>query len=1049
MTAEPDEGALTMEPERRAVTVMFCDLVGSTAMSELLDPEELLEVVTAYQVACRDIVERHEGHVAKYLGDGVLVFFGYPEAHDDDVQRSVRAGLEIVRAMDDLNARVGSEGAVLATRIGIHIGAVVAGMLEPGSGELVVVGSTPNIAARLQDLAESDSVVVSADVQRLAEGYFRWEDMGEFTLKGIASPVHAYRPIEESNIRTPFELALQKGLRPLVGRSSELDTLRHVYDLARAGDGQVVRLSGDGGIGKSRLLHAVREDAGTADGIWLTGRCTSQTRNTSFYPVLEVLRTLLGIAARDTPADRRRKLEEGLDGFESPEAFRLLAALLSVETGDDAEPLMLSPELQRRRTMETVVALLVHTSRAAPLAVTIEDLHWVDPSSLELLEMLSGAIAKERVLLLLSYRPTFTPGPSGAANVVELPLAPLGAAQVRDLVTGVAGTASLQPDLVDMIVERADGVPLFVEELTKMLLESPEFAGDGSFDHGGATVPSSIPMTLDSSLRTRLDRLGAAKQVVQLAAVVGREFDWVMLESCGLIPVDLLERSLDSLVEAELLGRTGTPPDAHYTFRHALIQDAAYQSLLRRARRDYHGRIAEVALAEEWDVLAEQPEFAAHHFTEAGMHEAAVRQWLLAGTRAVDRSANAEAIAHFQRGLAEVEALPADRNRWQMELELVMGLGPALNTARGYGSSEAEDAYNRALVLCERIGDAPELFWVLWGLGAFRQARGQYRESLEKGRQIEALAASRPELLAEAMFGVGTSLFYLGDLIGARDALEKGAEYFISRVGEQDVSPTGHHAGVMSLGYLAIALWHLGYPDQAEVRMQQGIDLADAMGQPFARLQSLHWASFVAFLGRDRAATRRLGEAEAALSKEWGFPFGELGSMMTLSWLGATEGSAEAVDMLRFGVDAYRGVGARVGLTYFLGMLADACGAVGRIDDGLAAADEGLRELEETGERAWEAELLRIRGGLLAGRDPAAAEESVRRALAVAGGQQARSLELRAALSLADLLEGSDRRAEAVALVADLAPWFTEGRETADLVRACRMVEGQVASSQV
>ena len=1036
-----------MEPDRRAVTVMFCDLVGSTAMSDLLDPEELLEVVTSYQLTCRDIVEKHHGHVAKYLGDGVLVFFGYPMAHDDDVQRSVQAGLEIIQSMESLNARVGSDSAVLKTRIGIHIGDVVAGMLEPGSGELVVVGSTPNIASRLQDLAEADSVVVSADVQRLVEGYFRWEELGEFTLKGIGTPMRAYRPIEASAIRTPFELAIHQGLRPLVGRESELDTLRDLWRAAVAGEGHVVRLCGEGGIGKSRLLYALRKEGESADGVWLTGRCTPQTQNTSFYPVLEVVRSLLGIAGRDGRDERLHTLEESLEGFDDPEAFRLLRAFLSLEP-DDAEPLQLSPELQRRRTMEAVVALLTHHARRAPLAITVEDLHWVDPSSLELLDMLAAAIDHERMLLLLSYRPTFHPTPSPAAGVVELSLDPLDAAEVRDLVTDVAGADGLKPEMVDLIIERADGVPLFVEELTKMVIESPEFAARAAGGAGSGPDPITIPVTLDSSLRTRLDRLGDAKPVVQLASVLGREFDWKMVESCGLVDPEQLAVSLDTLVGAELLRRTGSPPEAHYTFHHALIQDAAYKSLLKRTRRDYHARIAEVALSEEWDVLVDQPEFVAHHFTEAALHQPAADQWLLAGKRAVDRSAYAEAIAHFDRGLAETAAMPDERERWQLELALVMGVGPAYNSSRGYGSSEAEQAYTRALELCERIGDAPELFWVLWGLGAFRQARGQYVESLEKGRQIESLAESRPELLAEAMFGVGTSLFYLGDLVGGREALEKGADYFIEQAEEQNVSPSGHHAGVMSLGYLAIALWHLGFPEQANVRMQQGIDLADAMGQPFARVQSLHWASFVAYLERDRAKLAGLGAAEGAIASEFGLPFGELGSMMTMSWLAATDGDAGAVDMLRFGVDAYRGIGARVCLTYFLAMLADAYGAVGRPDDGLGAIDEALREMDETGERAWESELHRIRGDLVALTDPDQAEQCLRLALAVAARQQARSLELRAAMSLADLLEGSDRRDEAVALVGTILEGFTEGHSTADLVRARRMLDGVLTTDQ-
>jgi class 3 adenylate cyclase/tetratricopeptide (TPR) repeat protein len=1025
-----------MNAELRAVTVMFCDIVGSTAMSEQLDPEELLEVVHAYQTTCREIIDRNDGHIAQYLGDGILVYFGYPQAHDDDVQRSVHSALEILDAIGQLNEELGHEVPLVQTRIGIHTGPVVAGALAAGSNELLAMGNTPNVAARLQDLAEPNSVVVSAASQSLVEGYFRWRELGEFTLKGITDPIRAFEPLEESSVRTPFELAIQKGLRRLAGRTEELESLRELYRAARGGTGQIAHLSGEGGIGKSRLLHAIREDAETVDGIWLTGRCAAQSQNTALYPVLEALRSLLGFTAGDTEADRLNKLQNALADSADPEKIRLLADLFAIDPGPDLPELMLSPELARSRTLATVQELLLSTSRKAPLVITIEDLHWVDPSTLEFLERFATAMVNERVLLLLSYRPSFEAAPAQGAPVLELRLSALDESETRKLVVDVSGEHSLPEALIDRIVDRTDGVPLFVEELTKAVLE----AGDGGLPESADSLDAlSIPSTLESLLRTRLDRLGSAKPVVQLAAVVGREFNYSMLENLGVFDKTILDPALDTLVEAELLGRSGSPPDAHYTFRHALIQDAAYQSLLRRARREYHGRIAETAIESGWEVVSEQPEFVAHHFTDAGMHEQGVEHWLLAGQQALERSANAEAIAHFTRGLEVIEALPDERPRWERELALSMGLGPALTTARGYGAAGVEEAYNRALSLCRKLGDPPEIFWVLWGLGAYQQARGQHREALDKGREIQRLAESRRELQAEAQFGVGTSLFYLGDLVEAREELEKGSDFFVSQVAEQGLSPTGHHAGVMSLGYLAIALWHLGYPEQSMMRCEQSIELAERIGHPFVRLQSLHWATFVHFLRRDRGETRRFAQAESTLSAQYGFPFGELGSAMTLAWLEARNGERDAVDALRGGVDAYRGVGARVGITYFLAMLADACLAVDRIEDGLAAVDEGFEEMAETGERVWEAELYRLKGELVATRSSAEAVSYLDKAQTVAHGQQARSLELRSALSLAAL--AGDWQPEGLALVADLYKSFGEGLSTTDLVKAKRLLE--------
>ena len=1023
---------------------MFCDLVGSTAMSEQLDPEELLEVTHAYQTVCREVIERHDGYIGQYLGDGILVYFGYPRAHDDDVQRSVRSALDILRAIERLNAELGHGRPLLRTRIGIHTGPVVAGALVAGSPELVTLGNTPNVAARLQTLAEPDSVLVSAASQRLVEGYFRWSDLGAVTLKGISAPMEVYRPLEESSVQTPFELAIRKGLRRFVGRTAELETLRRLYRAARQGRGQVIHVRGEGGIGKSRLLHAIREDADSLDGIWLTGRCTAQSQNTALYPVIEVVRRLLGFGTDDAVAGRMRKLEDALREADlaDPDKIRLLAKLLSLEPGGNAPPLMISPELQRIRTLETLRDLLVYTSRRSPLAMTIEDLHWVDPSTLEFLELLTDSIANQRILVLLSYRPTFAPAATNISNVTELSLAPLGEVEVRSIIAEIAQEKSLPASVVDRIVERTDGVPLFVEELTKMMLESGGVGEiDDALEPGGSRLQLSIPATLESSLRTRLDRLGDAKSVVQLAAVVGREFSYAMLSSVGVFDDALLERALRTLVSAELLGQAGSPPDSHYTFRHALIQDAAYQSLLKRVRREYHGRIAEAAVTGSWNIVVDQPEFVAHHFTEAEMHERAVHHWQLAGQQALDRSANAEAIAHFNRGLRVVEALPDDRARWQRELALVMGLGPALNVARGYGAPEVERTYSRALELCEKLGDAPELFWVLWGLGAFHQSRGQHAKALERGLHMRRLAESRRELQAEAHFGVGSSLFYLGELDAAREELETGCNFFMGQMTERGVSPTGHHAGVMSLGYLAIALWHLGYPDQARARCEEGVTLARRTGHPFMHFQSLHWGTFVHYLMRDRAQTRAYAEEASKVSRDYGFPFGEMASSMTLNWLRATAGDAAAVDALRSGVAAYRGLGARVGLTYFLAMLADACRAVGRVDAGLVVIEEAVCETKESGERCWEAELYRIRGELLASRDAVEAERSFEQALAVARSQRARSLELRSAMGLVGLRHRDARQAEPPKFFTDVYGTFKEGYSTTDLIEAKRLLE--------
>ncbi len=909
-----------MDAENRWVTVMFCDVVESTAMSEALDPEDLLEVLHTYQSTCQKIIERHGGYIAQYLGDGILVYFGYPQAHDDDIQRSVRCAIEILRELKPSGDEDDPTAPLVRTRIGIHTGPVVVGALTPGSGELLAMGAVPNIAARLQALAEPDSIVVSGEIHRLVEGFFRWKELGEFTLKGTAQPMAVFEPLEETGVRTPFELAIQKGLNPMVGRELELDSLRHQYLAAQSGAGQIVQMFGDAGIGKSRLLHAIREDAISKDAIWLLGRCTAQSQNTAFYPILEVLRILLTFAVDDSNEVRRKKLDDALSKDTDSELKELLAVLLGIQD-EESQPPVLSPELARTKTMEAVEHLLVRTSQRSPLGIIIEDLHWIDPSSLELLERMLDTISRNRILLLLSYRPSATPLVSDARHVSEIRLAPLTDESTRELITSIAGQAQVSEALLEKIVRRTDGVPLFVEELVKMFMEA------------GATEQSSpedllsrlaIPLSLESLYRSKLDRLDSAKDVIQLASVVGREFTHSMMQNLGAFDDATLDSALDTLVKAELLIRSRLWTETHYSFRHALVQDTVYRSLLRQRRQAYHGLVAETALSRRWPVTIDQPEFVAHHFTEAGKTEEAVDAWLAAGRQAFDRAANAEAVVHFNRGLGVVAEL-SDEPRWQRELSLSLGLGPALTAARGYGAPGVEETYTRALELCDQLGDAPERFWVLWGLGAYYQARGQHQEALLKGQELQQLAALQRELQAEAQFGVGSSLFYLGQLNEARNELEKGAAFFTNQIAEQNMSPSGHHAGVMSLGYLAIVLWHLGFPDQAVHRANQGIRLSDQIGHPFVRLQSRHWASFVHYLRGDWAELRQAAEAESVLSREFGFPFGELSSAMTLDWLSVMEGDSGGIERLRGRIDAYREVGARVALTYYLTKLADAC----------------------------------------------------------------------------------------------------------------------------
>ena len=708
------------EAERRQLTVLFCDLVDSTRLASQLDAEDYREVVRAYQQTCAEVIQRFEGHIAQYLGDGLLVYFGYPQAHEDDAQRAVRTGLDMVQAMATLNRRLAQEqGVRLAVRVGIHTGLVVVGEVGGGSRqEQLALGETPNLAARLQGLAAPDTVVVSAATLRLVRGYFTAQELGAHHLKGVTAPVQVYRMLGESAAQSRLDIAGPSGLTPLVGRESEVLLLLERWAHSQEGRGQVVLLSGEAGIGKSRLVEVLRERVISQGATRMVFRCSPYHQQSALYPVIEHLQRVLHWDSTEAPEARLEALERALRTSRLPleEVTPLFAALLSLPHPAHYPPLNLPPQRQRQKTHDALVAWLLEEAEQQPVLAVWEDLHWADPSTLELLGLVLDQVPTTRMLTLLTCRPEFHPSWTSRSHLTQVTLTRLGRPQVEAMITSLTGGKALPAAVVEQVVAKTDGVPLFVEELVKMLLESGLVREEGDYYVlTGPLPPLAIPSTLHDSLMARLDRLAMVKEVAQLGATLGRTFTYELLQAVSPLDEATLQQGLRQLVEAELVYQRGMPPHATYLFKHALIQEAAYQSLLRSTRQQFHQRIAQVLEARFPATVETQPELVAQHYTEAGLTEQAVVYWQRAGQQASDRSAHLEAISHFTTGIELLQTLPETPEHTQQALTLYIALGAALQVAKGQAAPEVEHAYTQARALCQQVGETPQLVPVLFG----------------------------------------------------------------------------------------------------------------------------------------------------------------------------------------------------------------------------------------------------------------------------------------------------------------------------------------------
>ena len=991
--------------ERRLLTVLFSDLVGYTALGRRLDAEDLQDVLDAYRRCCGAAIERFGGHVANYLGDGVMVYFGYPKASEQDAERAVHTALDLMRR---LAAQPQVHGIQLQARVGIATGAVVVGRLI-GLGtarERSVVGETPSLAARLQSLAAPGGIVVADSTRRLTGGLFDWRDLGAQALKGFDAPVPSWQPLAERQVASRFEARRQLDNAggeageelPMIGRDAQLTELLSLWQQCESGRGSLVLLRGEAGIGKSRLVQALRAAVAQQSHVALRLYGSPYFSNTALYPLIAQLERSAGFHRDDDTDTRLDKLTRLLaeTGQDEPAVLSLFADVLSLPT-DRWPSLELTPQLRRAETLRVLLERLRRVAERAPVLLVLEDLHWVDPTTLELLGKVADMLAELPLLVVLTARPELREPlfdltkAHPTARVLEL--ARLSPGDTARVMVGLTGKP-LAPALYERIHAKADGVPLFVEELTKNLLESGALTErNGELAAAGGDAALAIPDTLQDSLMARLDRLPDTRELAQVGAVIGRQFSQTLLARVLARDPAELAAGLGRLAEAEVVFASGREDQRQYSFKHALVQDAAYNSLLRRRRRALHQRVAAVLEAELPDVVTGEPELLAHHHAGADQPDRAATYWQRAGERALQRSANEEAIAYLNRALPMVERLPASLERNQLELGLYASLGPALMMARGYTAQEVQRAYARAGELCSQVGETPLLVPALFGLWIHYAARFELAECRRMGEQLFAVGAASgdPDLILETHVVLGSTTFHMAEL-------EKAAGHLRHVVDHYDSERHGHHAytfgqdpRVAAGVYLANTLWCLGEPAQASAMAEQALGWARDLGHPYSLALGLVFAARVRQKERNAAATERLAQEAVSLSQRQGFPAVQCMAQGLLGWALAARGEhAAGLDVQRQGLDFGQSIGHGVSRAWFLALLADSALDAGDAEAAGAALTDAVANIERVGTQVEEAEVYRVMARLQEhlGRE-SEARDWLRRARACADAQQA------------------------------------------------------------
>jgi class 3 adenylate cyclase/predicted ATPase len=1019
------------ETELRQITVMFCDLVDSTPLSGKLDLEDVQALIDAYREACSAAIRRYEGRIARYFGDGVMVFFGWPRAHEDDAIRAVHAALESVAAIQKIPGLV-----TLAARVGISSGPVVISELgnAVAAPSMDATGETPTIAARLQSLAPPNGVVISEATKRRVAAAFDLEDLGVKELKGIAKPLHVYRVLAAKTKTSRFEAAHTGSLTPFIGRSTELNVLLDRWEKAKEGDGQVVLLSGIPGVGKSRLIHELRSRIEHEPHFLLQHQCSPYHSQSAFFPVIEQVEQAIQLSGDQAAVDKLASIESCFPAStrDSINPALLIANLLSMRAEGD-ELSALTPQQIKNKTISALIDKVLDLSGKRPTFCIFEDAHWIDPSTLELLELIIRRIDRARVLLVVSCRPEFQHSWFKYANVTMHSLTRLSRSEVSGMVTDLLRGGSIPGDVLDELIAKADGLPLFIEELTSSIASNEQTAQSATLR---------VPETLHDALMERLDRVAPGQRVAQIAAAIGREFSYDLLSAASRIDDNNLGSALAQLQNADIIHRVGISPLVRYQFKHVLLRDAIYNSLLRSKRRQFHADIA-ATLANEFPAVVEhQPELLAHHYTEAGNDELAMQCWYKAGQRALTNSANAEAIAHFRKALELVNTLDDTAERRKEEVKIQLALGIPLIAVAGYAAEETREAFERARSLCLELQDPPEHFQALYGLWGHSWMGGKNDQAAALANEFLCRSRARDDTTLSMMAHriMGSTLLTMGEFKSSREHFEKTIALSKAQAPGRLFSLYMVEPQVASLLLASWDLWFLGYPDQALSHVSEALALARKLGQPYS-IAFAHYMTSVVRIFRGEPE-RALASAEQSLemSREQRFSLYVLLSAISRGRaLGELRRVEEARSEIDQGLEQARACGVGFMLPMMRGWLAEVCARSGENETALSIVEQTLNEIGDVTGRAWESELWRQKGEIVLSHDPARfgeAESCFRSAVETARRQSATSLELRAATSLATLWQSQGRLDEARDLIAPICAWFTEGADTQDLKRA-------------
>jgi class 3 adenylate cyclase/predicted ATPase len=999
----------TAAAERRQLTVMFCDLVGSTGLSARLDPEDMRELIALYRKCVTDAVAPFEGFIAQHLGDGVLVYFGYPQAHEDDAERAIKAGLAAIVAVDGLKAHSVTP---LKARAGIATGIVVVGeqIGADDSRERVAIGETPNLAARLQAIAAPGEVVIAASTRRLVGRMFDCRALGSIEVKGLPQPVEAWQVRGETTGVNRFEALHATALTPLVGRQEEIELLLRRWHQAKLGEGRVVLFEGEPGIGKSRIAESLLARVEEEPHARLRYFCSPHHTQRALYPFLVQLGRAAGFGPDDGVGTKLDKLEILLKptARNVPQDLALIAELLGIPEDGRYPVVDVSSQKKREMTLTALLDQLIGLTALKPVLMVFEDAHWIDPTSIDLLDRIIARVANLPVLLVITFRPEFQPTWVGQPHVTMLPLSRLDRRDSVAMIVGVTKGKELPDAVAEQVLARTDGVPLFIEELTSALLESGLMRETPDrYVLDGPLPPLAIPTTLQASLVARLDRLASVKDVAQIGAAIGREFSHELIDAvASLSPADL-DRALERLIRAGLISRRGMPPDATYSFKHALVQDAAYATLLKKRRQPLHATIANVLIERFPSTAESQPEVVAHHFTEAGLASEAIGYWRKAGAMAQRRSANKEAISHLRHALDAVGHIVDEVERTKTEVELHVGIGAAFMAARGFGAPEVLEAYSRAERLCDRLGERADIFPALWGQWLFRVGRSELDAAQRLCGRLLALAGKSGDagFKLQAHHAAWATSFGRGELAEVQAHTKAGLGFYDAEVHRAMASSYGNHdASACALNFSALSLAFAGEEQRARSTSDSALAVARGLNDPFTTALALYFSSATAQVLGDVTLSAQYAEASRQLSTEHGFPYVRALSTCVAGWCAAENGDSDrGIALLTDAIAQLQAAQDRQFMSYLLGLLCGAHMKGGHHAEAMKAVKEGIALAAANGERYYSAELHRLHGELLAQTRNGAskkAEAEFRLAIKTAKQQGARLLERKAVESL-------------------------------------------------